>query len=185
METIPSPVYIGILFLVWAFASVRGGPFPLRIVSLYLAFFILCTITSYLVQAEIIPFSAHVIAQCLLLCALYDDAKEGRSIKAVNKLCYALFAFMALVIYSYALHLNYDALHYQTQNILLNVHNLGSVIIELYILKVFVEMIDGAGGDPIYTRFLATMLYVFSLFAPHRESFHYQENQGLENADKD
>ena len=131
METIPSPVYIGILFLMWAFAGIRGGPFPLKLVALYTAFFILCSITGYLAEQSIIPLSAHVITQCLLICALYDTAKEGRSIRAVNRMCYVIFGFMALVLYSYILHLNYDNLFFQTYNTLLNVHNLFSVILEI------------------------------------------------------
>ena len=178
METIPSPVYIGILFLMWAFAGMRGGPFPLRLVSLYAAFFILCSITGYLAEQLIIPFSAHVIAQCLLVCTLYDTAKKGRSIRAVNRMCYVLFGFMALVFYSYALHLNYDNLFYQTYNTLLNVHNLFSVILELCMIWLLVEVIDGARGDPIYNRLLAIILYGLSVFNPHSESFHY--NQEIE-----
>jgi hypothetical protein len=177
METIPSPVYILILIGVWAFAGIRGGPFPLKLVSLYAAFFILCSITTYLVEQLIIPFSVHVITQCLLICALYDIAKEGRTVRAINRLCYALFGFMGLVFYSYALHLNYDNLFYQTQNILLNVHNLFSVILELYMVWILVEMIDGARGDPIYTRLLAIVLYGLSFFATNSQSFHYKENQ--------
>ena len=114
METIPSPVYIGILFLMWAFAGMRGGPFPLRLVSLY----------------------------------------------------------------SYLLHLNYDNLFYQTYNTLLNVHNLFSVILELCMIWLLVEVIDGARGDPIYNRLLAIILYGLSVFNPHSESFHY--NQEIE-----
>ena len=183
METIPSPVYIGILFLMWAFAGMRGGPFPLKIVTLYSAFFILCAATNYLVEQEVIPLQVLVIAQCLLICTLYDVAKKGRSIKAVGQLCYVLFGFMGLVFYSYALDLNYEALHYQTQNTLLNVHNLFSVILELYIIWLFVEIIDGARGDPIYTRLLAVLFYGLSVFAPHREAFHYiEESEGLSNA---
>ena len=183
METIPSPVYILMLIGMWAFAGIRGGPFPLKIVTLYSAFFILCAISGYLAEQQTIPFSAHAIIQCLLICALYDTAKEGRSIKAVRRMCYVLFGFMGLVFYSYALHLNYDNLYYQTYNTLLNVHNLFSVILELFMVWLLVEVIDGARGDPIYTRFLAVVLYGLSIFAPNSESFHYQEEiKGLENA---
>ena len=178
METIPSPVYILILIGMWAFAAMRGGPFPLKLVSLYAAFFILCSITGYLAEQLIIPFSVHVITQCLLICALYDTAKEGRSIRAVNRMCYVLFGFMALVFYSYILHLSYDNLFYQTYNTLLNVHNLFSVILELYMIWLLVEVIDGARGDPIYNRLLALVLFGLSVFAPNRESFHY--NQEIE-----
>ena len=175
METIPSPVYILILIGMWAFAGIRGGPFPLKIVTLYSAFFILCAISGYLAENQIIPFSAHAIIQCLLICTLYDVAKKGRRIRAVNRMCYVLFGFMGLVFYSYALHLNYDNLVYQTQNILLNVHNLFSVILELCMIWLLVEVIDGARGDPIYTRFLAIVFYGLSVFAPNSESFHHQE----------
>ena len=167
----------------WAFAGIRGGPFPLKICTLYSAFFILGVTTNYLVEQEIIPLQAHVIAQCLLICVLYDVARKGKSIKAVNQMCYVLFGFMGLVFYSYALHLNYDNLFYQTQNTLLNVHNLFSVILEMYMIWLLVEVIDGARGDPIYTRLLAVVLYGLSVFAQNREAFNYQEeNQGLENA---
>ena len=159
----------------WAFAGIRGGPFPLKIVTLYSAFFILCSITGYLAEQLIIPFSAHVIAQCLLICALYDTAKKGRSIKAVNRMCYVLFGFMGMVFYSYALHLNYDNLFYQTYNTLLNVHNLFSVILELCMIWLLVEVIDGAGDNPIYKRFLAACFYGLSIFAPDSEAFNYQE----------
>ena len=183
METIPSPVYIGILILMWAFAGIRGGPFPLKLVTLYSAFFILCSISGHLAEQLIIPLQAHVIIQCMLICVLYDTAKKGRSIKAVNHMCYVLFGFMGLVFYSYALHLNYDNLFYQTQNTLLNVHNLFSVILEMYMIWLLVEVIDGARGDPIYTRLLAVILYGLSVFAQNREAFNYQkENQGIEDA---
>ena len=159
----------------WIFAGIRGGPFPLRIVTLYSAFFILGASSTYLVDEEIIPFAIHAIFQCMLMCALYDEAKEGRSIRAVNRLCYVLFGMMGLVMYSYALHINYDELYYETQNTLLNVHNLFSVILELYIIWLFVEIIDGARGDPIFSRMRAIFYYGLSLFAPHRESFYYQQ----------
>ena len=183
METIPSPVYIGILILMWAFAGIRGGPFPLKLVTLYSAFFILCSISGHLAEQLIIPFSAHAVIQCLLICALYDTAKEGRSIKAVGRMCHALFGFMGLVFCSYALHLNYETLHYQTYNTLLNVHNLFSAILELYMIWLLVEVIDGARGDPIYTKLLAILFYGLSIFAQDSESFHYQEEiKGIENA---
>ena len=167
----------------WAFAGIRGGPFPLKLVSLYSAFFILSALAGYLVKQETIPFSAQVVFQAILICALYDEANEGRHIRAVNRLCYSLFCFMALIMYSYALHTNYDLLHYQTQNTLLNIHNLLSVILELYVIWLLVEIIDGARGDPIYTRILSILTYGFSIFAPNSESFHYQEEiKGLSNA---
>ena len=175
METIPSPVYIGILFLMWAFAGIRGGPFPLKLVSLYAAFFILCSITGYLAEQLIAPLGAHAITQSFLICALYDTAKEGRSIRAVNRICYVLFGFMALIFYSFVLHLNYDNLFYQTYNTLLNVHNLFSVILELYMILLLVEVIDGARGDPIYNRLLALVLFGLSIFSPNRESFYYRQ----------
>jgi hypothetical protein len=175
METIPSPVYIFILFGMWAFAGIRGGPFPKKLVTLYSAFFILGASSNYLVEEHVIPLSFHVIFQCMLMCALYDEAKEGRSIKAVNRLCHVLFGMMGLVMYSYVLDINYDELYYQTQNTPLNVHNLFSVILELYIIWLFVEIIDGARGDPIYRRIRDLMYYGLSLFAPNSESFHYQE----------
>lgn len=174
METIPSPVYIGILAIMWTFADIRGGPFPKKLVTLYSAFFISAVLSNYLAEEGIIPLGIHVIFQCMLMCALYDEAKEGRSIKAVNQLCYVLFGMMGLVMYSFVLDINYDKLYYETQNTLLNVHNLFSVILELYIICLFVEIIDGARGDPIYKRIRDMLYNGLSLFAPNIESFHYQ-----------
>ncbi len=177
METIPSPIHAGIFIGMWIFAGIRGGPFPRNLVALYSAFFILCDVTGYLASKNIIDFSVHAVVQCLLICAVYDYAITGRKIKAVNRFCYAMFGFMGIAIYAYLMSANYDRIPYLIYNTLLNVHNLISVILELYVIWLLVEIIDGARGDPIYKRLLAILFYGLSVFAPHREAFHYREEE--------
>ncbi len=178
METIPSPVYIGILVIMWTFAGIRGGPFPMKLVSLYSAFFIVCSYSQYLVSKGVIDYSAHAVLQCLSICAIYDFAKQARSIKAVNRFCYATFGLMFVSIYAYILDANYETLTYSIQNTLLNIHNLLTVILDLYVCWLFMEIIDGTRGSPIYKRFLASIFYSLSVFAPNHEAFIYESQTG-------
>ena len=175
IEIIPFPIHALILFGLWIFAARRGGPFPFRLVSLYAAFFILSSVSNYLVTIGKITYTAHIIFSSLFICALYDDAKEGRSIKSVNKFCCAMFAYMAMTAYALLVKINTPQMSYELQSILINIHNLISVILSLYVIYILIEVIDGRRGDPIYKRAIDVVFYCLSVFTPHREVFHYQE----------
>jgi hypothetical protein len=140
------------LAVLWIFAGIRG-PFPFKLVSLYSAFFILCSASQWLVANYNLDYSVQILLQSLTTLYLFKVAIKAPRREYRKRFC----ALMILAVMSYAyMFISYITLTGTPYLISIEVYNVITFGLSIAVIWVLLGVINGSSrGDTVLLGLLA------------------------------